>query len=417
MCQKDFWGSRIDERLFHYISNYLFNGGNGSHHSDEVQIETFKNLFICSVRGTVDEKLDFIKKSIGNKKFVDGELPYNELKEFVDSIVSSYVQVQNASKNRDLQSWHFNATNPQSLVRFSESILEQFDQNCIGDRALEGWIQTATLFAQLQKLLFYNLFGAGVSKSHDVKDPHMHGDSDESVLIGLHKNYELLPRFTGPDLPAHYKSLLDISQMIFLNAHLPQENQNEWRLLFSTDIHGESFSTLIGKIMNQGATVIIVEDNHGHIFGGFTPVSWAMKPKFYGDSGTFLFTLVPKMKVYHSTGYNDHYQYLCLNQQTLPNGLGMGGQFHYWGLWLDHDFGHGQSSESCTTFSEYSQLSNTKNFRIKNIDVWGVGMPEEVETTDEAPAKSVLDTNIETKAVLQLAGRKIHSEGIREESN
>ena len=40
-----------------------------------------------------------------------------------------------------------------------------------------------------------------------------------------------------------------------------------------------------------------------------------------GSSNNFLFSLSPKMAVYPSTGFNDHYQYLNIQQQTFPNGL------------------------------------------------------------------------------------------------
>lgn len=51
----------------------------------------------------------------------------------------------------------------------------------------------------------------------------------------------------------------------------------------------------------------------------------------------------------------------------------MGGQFNYWGLWLDCEYGCGECSESCTTFKNYTQLSINKNFEIRNIEVWAVG--------------------------------------------
>lgn len=51
----------------------------------------------------------------------------------------------------------------------------------------------------------------------------------------------------------------------------------------------------------------------------------------------------------------------------------MGGQFNFWGLWLDSEYGLGESSESCTTYRGYIQLSATKQFKIRNIEVWGVG--------------------------------------------
>lgn len=40
-----------------------------------------------------------------------------------------------------------------------------------------------------------------------------------------------------------------------------------------------------------------------------------------GDEDSFLFSLYPEMRVCESTGYNSHFQYLNIQQQTLPNGL------------------------------------------------------------------------------------------------
>lgn len=120
-----------------------------------------------------------------------------------------------------------------------------------------------------------------------------------------------------PDYPA----FTDISQMLFINSNLPSDYRIKWRFLFSSQIHGESFSTLMGRIVDQGPSVIIIEDTNGAVFGGFAANSWTYGPKFVGNDSAFLFTLRPKMRCFPSTGYNDHYQYLNLHQQTMPNGL------------------------------------------------------------------------------------------------
>lgn len=85
--------------------------------------------------------------------------------------------------------------------------------------------------------------------------------------------------------------------------------------------HSSTFILTSGRIVNQGPSVLIVEDSFGYIFGGFAPGNWELCPKFYGDNSCFLFTLAPRMRVFPSTGYNQHFQYLNLHQQTLPNGL------------------------------------------------------------------------------------------------
>lgn len=113
----------------------------------------------------------------------------------------------------------------------------------------------------------------------------------------------------------------------------------------------------------------------------------------------------------------------------------MGGQFDYWGFWLSCDYGVGQSSEVCTTFRNYKQLSKSKDFRIRNLEVWGVGELED-EEDDEVCLEmdllyllinniylfqalinktSILNKNLEDRVMLELAGQKMHSDGLRED--
>jgi hypothetical protein len=52
---------------------------------------------------------------------------------------------------------------------------------------------------------------------------------------------------------------------------------------------------------------------------------------------------------------------------------GMGGQFEYFGIWLDAEFGKGHCSETCTTYRNYKMLSATKHFEVDQVEVWAVG--------------------------------------------
>lgn len=96
------------------------------------------------------------------------------------------------------------------------------------------------------------------------------------------KKYALCYQFLGLQYVPDYPAFTDISQMLFINSNLPHDHRNKWRFLFSSQIHGESFSTLLGRIMDQGATVLIIEDTNGYIFGGFAPGSWSLGPNFFG---------------------------------------------------------------------------------------------------------------------------------------
>ncbi len=79
--------------------------------------------------------------------------------------------------------------------------------------------------------------------------------------------------------------LLNIPLLMFLSPQLPAGHSAPWRLLFSTNIHGESFTQLVGICKNRGPTVILVKDTKGHIFGGFASQSWEVKPQFQGEFG------------------------------------------------------------------------------------------------------------------------------------
>ena len=52
----------------------------------------------------------------------------------------------------------------------------------------------------------------------------------------------------------------------------------------------------------------------------------------------------------------------------------MGGQFDYFGLWINQEFGEGHSRArpKCTTYDS-PQLSSKEDFTIETVEVWAVG--------------------------------------------
>lgn len=79
------------------------------------------------------------------------------------------------------------------------------------------------------------------------------------------------------------ESILDVLSVIYLSSHLAAEHRHRWRLLFSTQLHGQSFSQLCSHITNQGPSLLVLEDRDGHVFGGFASCSWEIKPQFQGE--------------------------------------------------------------------------------------------------------------------------------------
>lgn len=451
---KKVWGSQIDARLLQYINNYLFSKGDAK--SATVDLERFAELYVYCIRGTVDEKLKILLCSIGpppeneagssaapkepssahatDPEHLAENAPHvlvKEVRTYIESVVASYMKIQKLTNSKQFKTWHSRGCyiHPQNIQRVAESLI--YELATTGDqttrRALELWLQGSTVLGQLLIYVFNHLYG--ISHRDMILQPEVinekcsvdHYVSAEPISPD-DKERSLVPYCRGLDLIPSYPSHLDLPQLLFINANLPQQYQREWRFLFSSEIHGESFATLIGRIANQGPCVIVIEDSSGYTFGGFAPSNWELGPNFFGDDSCFLFSLAPKMRVYPSTGYNQHFQYLNLHQQTMPNGLGMGGQHGYCGLWLDDDYGSGHTSETCTTFKGYSQMSQEKVFKYRHLEVWGLGQPpqtpqERGERIFVAPGmagSSVLDGNAEGKAMLKMVGRTMHSEGLKE---
>lgn len=86
------------------------------------------------------------------------------------------------------------------------------------------------------------------------------------------------------DQGQEFESVLDLLSVIYVNSHLPREQQCRWRLLFSSELHGHSFAQLCGRIPHQGPCLLFLEDQDGHVFGGFASCSWEVKPQFQGKT-------------------------------------------------------------------------------------------------------------------------------------
>lgn len=306
-------------------------------------------------------------------------------------------------------------TNPEANHRFAKNAIRDLlgnksDPSCVTPEEFSMWFDK---FPLIEKLLLAVMRAAFLDVESLVEEkPHgLEEGCEESIAhVQYDRSHIMIPCKFEADFNK-IDPMLDVPSIVLINHHLPASLQHRWRLLFSTHVHGESFSSFIHQIMNQGPVVIVVQDTGGHIFGGFASISWTIKSHFVGDSHCFLFSIKPTMGVYQPTGYNENYMYLNTGMQTMPNGLGMGGQFDYFGLWLDDEFGtgHSRGQPSCTTYGS-PPLAAEEEFNINRLEAWGVGVPPE----DELEKRSVLDTEVEAKAFLEVMGKTIHSEGYRE---
>ncbi|XP_045512841.1 MTOR-associated protein MEAK7 isoform X1 [Pieris brassicae] len=405
-----FWGPQIDPRLAQYLTNFLF--GSGQQKTATCDFNRFAELYVFNVRGTVEERLAVTYNCLGKDFNEDVELPYQLLKEFCESIASTYIKIVKSSTSKRARIWidkGFRASASyvqalgEALATTVGGDLESPHHHCNAQQLLK-WLETNILLKQLSELVFVNLYGINTRS----------GDESPTPLPPAAPT--MLPASEGLDVMPDYPAFIDLSHIVWINSHLPQKFQHKWRFLFSSHIHGESFSTMAGRIQEQGPSILIIEDTNGFIFGGFATAAWAWSPNWTGTDDSFLFTCAPRMRIYPATNYNDHYQYMNHHTKTLPNGLLMGGQLEFGGIWLPAEpFGEGNSAESCSTFRGYKRLSKEPHFRIRSIEVWGVGDKPSLEKDEDERDTSILDTNPEAKAILDMAGRTRHSEGLRED--
>lgn len=390
----------------------LYNGmksvdltGKSSGLSEQIAKEQFVIFMSTLLKGNADEKITIIMRMISK---TEGPVKGKQIQEFTEDLIMSVVHV--LSYRKELKGWN----------------LENTRDSASGVKALASQLLSELKLADGTKPMGPQLmetnFDQSVIEDWVYRVPQISIFLSVVIRQGLHVLQSVTDQTKDilnlvPDCKGMKErglvSLFDIPSIIYINSHLPAELQHKWRLLFSSRLHGESFSQLCRHIVDKGPCIMILRDSDGFIFGGFASQSWEVKPQFQGDNKCFLFSVFPSLAVYIYTGYNDHYMYLNHGQQTMPNGLGMGGQHGYFGLWIDSDYGKGHSKAKprCTTYNS-PQLSAKEDFTLDAVEVWAVGdLPE---STGKKGKKSILDVDPEAQALLEIAGKSRQSEGLRE---
>ncbi|XP_057609923.1 MTOR-associated protein MEAK7 isoform X2 [Chionomys nivalis] len=388
--------TRLYNGMWRVKATHKAQGGNRN-----VSWEQFTVFLSHLLKGSFEEKGRMIMKMIVT---AEGPVMARDVQKFTEELVTSVVHV--LTHRHELRGWtgRKSTVSPTSVQAMAAQLLSEMkfqdghkfrgpqclDQVC--DQAvIEDWVfhvPHVGLFLSVVIHQGLRLLNSSVDLSTLVPERHV-------------------------DKGQPFESILDVLPVIYLNSHLAVEHRHRWRLLFSTQLHGQSFSQLCSHITHQGPCLVVLEDRDGYVFGGFASCSWEVKPQFQGDNKCFLFSITPSMATYTYTGYNDHFMYLNHGQQTMPNGLGMGGQHHYFGLWVAADFGkgHSKAKPTCTTYNS-PQLSAQEDFQFDKMEVWGLG--DVLETCLVKNKKSILDSDPAAQSLLEISGRTRHSEGLRE---
>lgn len=366
-----------------------------------VSREQFTVFLSHLLKGSFEEKGRMVMKMVVT---AEGPVTARDVQKFTEELVTSVVHV--LTHRHELRGWtgRKSTVSPTSVQTMAAQLLSEMKfqdgHKFRGPQCLDQVCDQAVIEDWMFHVPHVGLF----------------------LSVVIHRGLRLLNSFVDlstlvperhVDKGQPFESILDVLPVIYLNSHLATDQQHRWRLLFSTQLHGQSFSQLCSHITHQGPCLVVLEDRDGYVFGGFASRSWEVKPQFQGDNKCFLFSITPSMATYTYTGYNDHFMYLNHGQQTMPNGLGMGGQHHYFGLWVAADFGkgHSKAKPTCTTYNS-PQLSAQEDFQFDKMEVWGLG--DVLETCLVKNKKSILDSDPGAQSLLEISGRTRHSEGLRE---
>lgn len=232
--------------------------------------------------------------------------------------------------------------------------------------------------------------------------------SARKFLISL-----LKPSSSGSQVP-HLIHQDDIdSNMLLLKEEyawhiggaLSHQELGEWKLLYHSALHGQSFNTFLGNMSNaEGPTVLIIKDKEGYVYGGYASQPWERHADFYGDMKSFLFQLYPKASIYRPTGANNNIQWCGVNfsSDSIPNGIGFGGRTNHFNLFISANFDHGHTFTGATFNSPC--LSKSSQIYAEVIECWGIVAKGGQQEKQEGLKGSVLERFKEDRNMLNLVG-------------
>ncbi|XP_057805337.1 LOW QUALITY PROTEIN: uncharacterized protein LOC131020504 [Salvia miltiorrhiza] len=211
-----------------------------------------------------------------------------------------------------------------------------------------------------------------------------------------------VPKLLIPDNIDRGQILLTKEYAWHIGGALSQPDLEEWKLLYHSGIHGQSFNTFLGHMI-KAPTLLVIKDKEGCIYGGYASQPWERHSDFYGDMKSFLFQLYPKAAIFRPTGANHNLQWFAVgfSSETIPNGIGFGGKTNHLGLFISANFDQGHTFE-CTTFGSPS-LSKATRIYPETIECWGV-VPEAGEDRPDALQGTVLERFKEDRHMLNMVG-------------
>merc|ERR1719500_1747740 len=225
------------------------------------------------------------------------------------------------------------------------------------DGDVKGWFDGHPEIGKMQKDVFDDIF--------DTTDDDKTDEEDSVPVVPTPTDFQ------------ENCSCLDNASILFLNSNLLLEYRKNWRFLYSTLSHTRSLEEMVSKVSYKGPTMLVIKDTDGNMFGAHASTSWCnTEGGWVGNGESFLFSIQPKMAIFHSTGKDENFQ--MLSDELLA----LGGQPGNFGLELNNDLTSGRTSGDIDTFL-CIQMTKDASFEIAHVEVWGLGPPVDADEERE----------------------------------
>ncbi|KAJ3372682.1 hypothetical protein GGF31_001707 [Allomyces arbusculus] len=238
--------------------------------------------------------------------------------------------------------------------------------------------------------------------------------------------------------PPVARPLLTLSLVLALSA-TSVVPPGAWHCAYASPRDGLAWSALTrglyaatGAAPHAAATVILVRDTQGYVFGGIVAAAplrlaptWQsardLAPNTLAIPAS-VFQASPALHVYSPTGRNEHLVYFHGAGATVAHGIGMGGQMGHFGWWVEGGMEKGHSRTAGGVSSTYGnpRLANAEEFEVEAVEVWVVDDPAftrdpDAEVVLSNGKKSVLEQYPELMELFEMAGRKMYSKDVMHE--
>ena len=261
------------QKLFIALSVSHQHDGKSTLSLGQVTYPSFIENVSWVAKGSAEKRAQVIMSILGEPSLVQR----------LDVTIENYLKVLLTSKQSSthLPQLHEWPTDPDSLSILVSYLTESLkhltesesSQHYLTIHDIESWLMTTPL----ANCIFQSVFTLCFLFPSSTKVEDFDELSDSEPLLLPSKIIHPLVKET------FVSQLLDQVTIMFLNSVFPYDIRGVVYPLFSSQLHGESFSTLCRQILNRGPTLIIVRDKQGYVFGGFAGDSWKFHPQFQGD--------------------------------------------------------------------------------------------------------------------------------------